>query len=100
MEFSVILGPIAQAPLVVVFFADYQWWFDYYRNSNVNAYCLERGLEFRGPDEAVEWAESRYKQSIERVVLAVIPDVRGITFVLKKNQGKKLGRIDGFDSET
>ncbi len=43
---------IAKAPLVVAFLADYQRWFDYYRNSNVNAYCLERGLEFCGPDEA------------------------------------------------
>ncbi|KLU60175.1 FMN reductase [NAD(P)H] [Peptococcaceae bacterium CEB3] len=43
---------IAKAPLVAVFLADYQRWFDYYRNSGVDAYCLERGLEFRGPDEA------------------------------------------------
>ena len=35
-----------------------------------------------------DWAESRYKQSLERAVLAVMPDIRGITFALEQTVGK------------
>ncbi|MGC7872710.1 nitroreductase family protein [Desulfosporosinus sp. SYSU MS00001] len=43
---------IAKAPLIIVFVADYQRWFDYYQSSNVKSFCEDHGLEFRGPDEA------------------------------------------------
>ena len=43
---------IAKAPLVIVFLADLQRWFDYYLDSGVEDFCQERGLEFTGPDEA------------------------------------------------
>lgn len=43
---------IAKAPLVVIFLADLQRWFDYYKNSDVEDYCLKQGREFFGPDEA------------------------------------------------
>lgn len=42
---------IAQAPLVIVFVADMQRWFDFYQFSDVAGYCTENGLEFSGPDE-------------------------------------------------
>ncbi|NLY30237.1 MAG: nitroreductase [Firmicutes bacterium] len=41
---------IAKAPLVMVFLADVQRWFDYYRVSEVKEFCLRTGLEFRGPN--------------------------------------------------
>jgi FMN reductase (NADPH) len=42
---------IAKAPLVMVFVADYQRWFDYYEASDVQKYCQRNGKEFKGPDE-------------------------------------------------
>lgn len=43
---------IAKAPLVIVFLADLQRWFDYYLDSGVEDYCKEQGREFSRPDEA------------------------------------------------
>lgn len=41
---------IAKAPLVLVFLADMQRWFDYYRMSQVEEFCVRTGLDFRGPN--------------------------------------------------
>jgi nitroreductase len=38
---------IASAPLVLVFLADYQRWYDYYRSGGVEAKCAERGQPMR-----------------------------------------------------
>lgn len=43
---------IAKAPLVIVFLADMQRWFDFYLNSGVEEFCKAQGREFSGPDEA------------------------------------------------
>ena len=43
---------IAKAPLVIVFLADLQRWYDFYLDSGVADFCNERGREFSGPDEA------------------------------------------------
>ena len=43
---------IAKAPLVIVFFADLQRWFDYYEDSGVKDYCKDQGKDFAGPAEA------------------------------------------------
>lgn len=43
---------IAKAPLVMVFLADYQRWYDYYQLSGVKEYCFREGLEYTGPTEA------------------------------------------------
>jgi len=43
---------IAKAPLVIVFLADLQRWFDYYQDSDVQEFCNDRGIDFTGPDEA------------------------------------------------
>lgn len=43
---------IAKAPLVIVFLADLQRWFDYYQDSGVKDYCHDQGRAFNGPDEA------------------------------------------------
>ena len=43
---------IAKAPLVIVFFADLQRWFDYYHDSGVTDFCIDQGIDFTGPDEA------------------------------------------------
>lgn len=43
---------IAKAPLVIVFLADLQRWFDFYLDSGVEDFCNEQGREFSGPDEA------------------------------------------------
>lgn len=43
---------IAKAPLVLVFLADYQRWYDYYIHSQVPEYCKAKGMEFEGPSEA------------------------------------------------
>jgi FMN reductase (NADPH) len=40
---------IAAAPLVLVFLADVQRWFDYYRISGVKEFCARTGLDYRGP---------------------------------------------------
>jgi FMN reductase (NADPH)/FMN reductase [NAD(P)H] len=42
---------IAQAPLVLLFAADYQRWYDYYLSSGVEALCQERSLPLRRPEE-------------------------------------------------
>ena len=42
---------IAKAPLVLLFAADYQRWFDYYRLSGVEALCQGRGQSMRRPEE-------------------------------------------------
>ena len=43
---------IAKAPLVLVFLADLQRWFDYYELSGVPQKCRELGIEFDTPQEA------------------------------------------------
>ncbi len=43
---------IADAPLVLVFLADYQRWYDYYVYSDVHSYCKSKGIDFEGPSEA------------------------------------------------
>ncbi len=42
---------IARAPLVLLFLADYQRWFDYYLFSDVEALCRRRGETMRRPQE-------------------------------------------------
>lgn len=42
---------IARAPFVLLFLADYQRWFDYFRASGVEDQCSERGLPMRLPQE-------------------------------------------------
>jgi FMN reductase (NADPH)/FMN reductase [NAD(P)H] len=42
---------IATAPLVLLFLADYQRWFDYFRVSGVERLCEERGEALRTPEE-------------------------------------------------
>lgn len=43
---------IATAPLILVFLADHQRWFDYYRQNGVAQYCQEKGLLFEAPQES------------------------------------------------
>ena len=43
---------IAKAPLVLVFLADYQRWFDFFRHSGVEELCRRTGKPFRTPEEA------------------------------------------------
>lgn len=40
---------ISRAPLVLVFLADMQRWFDYFAISDLAGYCRERGIAYRGP---------------------------------------------------
>ncbi len=42
---------IARAPYVLIFMADYQRWFDYFRAGGVEELCQARGLAFRRPQE-------------------------------------------------
>lgn len=42
---------IARAPMVWIFLADYQRWYDYFDYSDVPAFCARRGEEFRLPEE-------------------------------------------------
>jgi nitroreductase len=42
---------IAKAPLVLLFLADYQRWYDYYRCAGVPDLCDQMGLEMRKPSE-------------------------------------------------
>lgn len=42
---------IATAPVVLIFLADMQRWFDYYKYCGVKEYCIEKGLEYNSPDE-------------------------------------------------
>lgn len=41
---------IATAPLILVFLADYQRWFDYFHLCQVPKFCAEKGLSWREPD--------------------------------------------------
>lgn len=43
---------IASAPLVLVFLADYQRWYDYYIFSQVSEFCKSKEISFEGPSEA------------------------------------------------
>jgi len=42
---------IAKAPLVLIFLADYQRWFDFFRHSDVESFCRRTGTPFRTPQE-------------------------------------------------
>lgn len=42
---------IATAPLAMVFLADMQRWYDYYRASRVKEYCQRQSKDFSGPTE-------------------------------------------------
>jgi nitroreductase len=42
---------IAKAPLVLLFLADYQRWYDYYQGSGVEKLCDQRGMTMRKPGE-------------------------------------------------
>lgn len=42
---------IAEAPVAMVFLADFQRWFDYYEYSQVPEFCREKGLDYHGPDQ-------------------------------------------------
>jgi len=41
---------IGQSPLVLLFLADMQRWFDFYETGDVPAYCEEQGLAYRTPE--------------------------------------------------
>jgi nitroreductase len=43
---------IARAPLVWIFLADYQRWFDYYIASGAEELCVQRGMSLQKPEEA------------------------------------------------
>lgn len=43
---------IATAPLVLIFLADLQRWYDYYEHCNVESFCHANGVEFSRPAEA------------------------------------------------
>lgn len=43
---------IANAPVVLIFLADYQRWYDYYIYSQVSDYCKSKNISFEGPNEA------------------------------------------------
>ncbi len=43
---------IGSAPVVLVFVADYQKWFDFYRINDVENFCKENEREYLGPTEA------------------------------------------------
>lgn len=42
---------IKEAPMVLIFLADYQKWNDYFEASNTEEICREKGLERREPEE-------------------------------------------------
>jgi nitroreductase len=42
---------IATAPMVLLFLADYQRWYDYFLACGVEEYCQRRGAAMRGPEE-------------------------------------------------
>lgn len=42
---------IARAPMVWIFLADYQRWYDYFIHSGVEALCAEREIKMRKPEE-------------------------------------------------
>ena len=41
---------IEQAPLVLLFLADMQRWFDYFEAGDLSAYCRQEGLDYRTPE--------------------------------------------------
>ena len=43
---------IANAPVVLVFLADVQRWYDYYECCNVKEYCEVNGIKYKGPGKA------------------------------------------------
>lgn len=43
---------IAKAPVVLIFLADMQRWFDYYNSCGVEEYCNKNNLEYNGPGES------------------------------------------------
>lgn len=43
---------IAKAPLVLIFAADYQKWYDFYKAGNVEEYCRRENIPFAYPSEA------------------------------------------------
>ena len=43
---------IARAPMVWIFLADYQRWYDYFHASGVDELCVERNLTMQKPEEA------------------------------------------------
>ena len=43
---------IATAPVILIFLADHQRWFDYYRLNGVAEYCDREGLQFEAPQES------------------------------------------------
>ena len=43
---------IAKAPLVLIFLADMQRWYDYYVASGIPELCVEKNLAYRTPDES------------------------------------------------
>jgi nitroreductase len=43
---------IAKAPVVLIFTADYQKWYDFYRVNEVDKYCMENGMDLFKPSEA------------------------------------------------
>ncbi len=43
---------IKKAPLVLIFLADYQKWFDYFQQKNVLEYADKKGVSFKGPDQS------------------------------------------------
>ncbi len=43
---------IARAPMVWIFLADYQRWYDYFLASGVEELCARRGLSLQKPEEA------------------------------------------------
>jgi FMN reductase (NADPH) len=43
---------IATAPLILIFLADYQKLYNFYKLSNVNEYCKDKNMSFNGPDYA------------------------------------------------
>jgi len=43
---------IANAPVVLIFVADMQRWFDYYNHCDTKNYCIEHNIEYKGPTES------------------------------------------------
>jgi nitroreductase len=43
---------IAKAPLVLLFLADMQRWWDYFKISNIDAQCEEKSIKFKTPQES------------------------------------------------
>ena len=43
---------IATAPVLLIFLADHQRWFDYYQQNDVAGYCDRQGLRCEAPQES------------------------------------------------